>query len=135
MHICNNKRPMTDFEENFTIIPRSTLDCIFPRRRRDKIRLVLKDNTERLVLTLTNVLYFSYSPSNLVRLGLLNNAGIFHHNKDQTLYDQETQKTFALAKHYNTSFFLYPPNLLIASVSLLKNNNIYINEKPNIHQT
>lgn len=73
---------MTDFEENLTKVGKSILDGISPYRRRVKIRLILKNGPKELVLTLINVFYLSYRSSNLVSLGLLNNTGIFHHNKD-----------------------------------------------------
>lgn len=59
-------------------------------RRKIKIQLTKKDGSEDLILTLTNVFYLSNSLSNLVSLDLLNDAKIYHHNKNQTLYDQST---------------------------------------------
>lgn len=126
---------MTDFKENLTKVGRSTSDDISLSRRRVKIRLSLKDSTERIVLTLTNIFYFPHSPSNLVSLNLINDVGIFHHNKDQILYNQKTLKILAFAERYNTNFLLYPFNLLIATVSLLKHDDIYESEKPNVNQT
>lgn len=126
---------MTDFKENPTKVGRSTSDGISPGRGRVKIRLALKDGTEGLVLTLTNVFYLLHSPSNLVSLGLLNNAGRFHHNEDQTLYDLETRKTLSFAERYKTSFLLHLLNLSAAAVNLLKNNGVYEGEKPNVYQT
>lgn len=124
---------MTNFMENPTKVGGSTSDGISPGRGKVKIRLALQDGTEGLVLTLTNVFYLPYSPSNLISLGLSNDAGIFHHNEDQTLYDLETRKTLAFAERYKTSFLLHPLNLSVAAVSLLRNNDVY--EEPNVHQT
>lgn len=73
---------MIDFEENFIKVEGSISDNILPGRRKIKIRLVLKDSTQWLVLTLINIFYFFNSPSNLISLDLLNNAGIFYHNED-----------------------------------------------------
>lgn len=123
---------MTDFEKNSTKVGGLISDGISLDRRRVKIRLVLKDSIKGLVLTLTNIFYLPYNPLNLVSLGLLNNVRIFYHNKDQILYNQKTQKVFAFAKYYNISFFLYPLNLSIVAVSLLKYNDIYKSEKQNI---
>lgn len=71
---------------------------ISPGRIKIKIQLVMNDSSEDLVLTLRNVFYLSNSPSNLVNIGLLNNTGIYHRNKEQTLYAQSTQKTLTFAK-------------------------------------
>lgn len=62
VHVCNNKRLMIDFEENPTKVGGLTSDSISPSKERVKIRLALKDNTEGLVLTLTNIFHLSYNP-------------------------------------------------------------------------
>lgn len=126
---------MTDFTENPTKVGGSTSDGISPGRGKVKIRLALKDGTEGLVLTLTNVFYLPHSPSNLINLDLLNDAGIYHHNEDQTLYDLESRKTLAFAERYKTSFLLHPLNLSAAAVNFLKNNGVYKGERPNLNQT
>lgn len=81
---------MIDFTKNPTKIRGSTSDGISPGRRKVKIRLTLKNGTEKLVLTLTNVFYISHNSLNLVSLGFLNNVRIYYHNKDQILYNLET---------------------------------------------
>lgn len=81
---------ISDFIENLTNVGKSTLDGISPDRRNVKIRFALKNRTKGPSFTLTNVFYLPNSPSNFVSLGLLNNAGIYYHNKDQTLYKLET---------------------------------------------
>ncbi len=78
---------MTKYIEKPTRVRRSTADGVSPGRRKVKISLAKKDSSESLLLTLTNVFYLPYSLSNLVSLGLLNDAGIYHHNEDQTLYE------------------------------------------------
>lgn len=98
VHVCNNKRLIIDFTKNPTKFGGSISDSISPSREKVKIRLVLKDRIERLVLTLTNVFYLPNSPSNLGNLGLLNNAEIYYYNKDQTLYNLKIRKTLAFAK-------------------------------------
>lgn len=107
IYIYNDKKLITDFEENTIKVGRFILDGILPDRKRVKIRLVLKDNIEKIVLTLINLFYFLHSLSKLVSLGLLNNLEIFHHKKDQMLYDQKIQKIFVFAKCYNISFSLH----------------------------
>ena len=126
---------MTDFIENPTKVGGSTSDGISPGRGKVKIRLALKDGTEGLILTLTNVFYLPNSQSNLVSLGLLNNAGIYHHNEEETLYDLKSRKTLAFAKRYKTSFLLHPLNLSAAAVNLLRNNEVYEGNGPSINQT
>lgn len=132
IYVCNNKKLMIDFEENPTKVGGSISDSILPSKRKVKIRLALKDDIERLVLPLMNVFYLPYSPSNFVNLGLLNNIGIFHHNQNRTLYNQETQKVFGFAKYNNINFLLHPLHLSITAISFLKQNHIYKSKKPNI---
>lgn len=126
---------MIDFTKNSTKVGGPTSDNIPPGKEKVKIKLVLKDRIEELVLTLINIFYFSHSPSNLVSLNLLNDAEIYHYNKDQILYKLKIEKTLAFAKQYKTSFFLHPRNLSAAAVNLLKNNRVYNGEKPNVNQT
>lgn len=125
---------MIDFIENRTKVGGLTLDGILLGKKKVKIRFALKDEIEKLVLTLTNVFYFPNSPFNLVILGLLNNAGIYHHNEDQILYNLKTQKTFTFAERYKTSFFLHLLNLLAAVVNFFKKSKIYKEEILNINQ-
>ncbi len=125
---------MIDFTENPIKVGGSTSDDISPGKGKVKIRLALKDGTEGLVFTLINVFYLPNSLSNLVNLGFLNNAGIYYHNEDQTLYNLEIRKTLAFTEQYKTSFLLHPLNLLAAAVNLLKNSKIYKEKTPNINQ-
>lgn len=106
IYVCNDMRLITNFEENPTKVGGLTSDSISPGGKRIQIRLTPKNGTKGQVLTLTNVFNLSHSLSNLVSLSVLNDAEIFHYNKDQTLYNQETQKVFVFVEHYNTSFFL-----------------------------
>lgn len=135
VHVCNNKKLMINFTKNPTKIERSTLYGISLGREKIKIRLALKNRTEGLILPLTNVFYLPNSLSNHVSLGLLNNAEIYHHNRDQILYNLEIQKTLAFAKQYKTSFFLHPLNQSAIDVNLLKNSEIYKEETLNMNQT
>ena len=135
MHVCNDKKLMIDFTENPTKVEGSTSDGISLGRRKVKIRLVLKDGIEGLALTLTNVFYLPNSLSNLVSLDFLNNARIYHHNEDQTLYNLKIRKTLAFAKQYKTSFFLHPLNLSAVAINLLNNSEIYEEETSSVSQT
>lgn len=82
IHIYNNIRLMVNFEKNLTNIGGLILDGISLGRKRVKIRLILKDSIKGLVLILINVFYLFHSLLNLISLDLLNNVGIFYHNKD-----------------------------------------------------
>lgn len=82
IHVCNDKSLMIDFTENSTKVRGSTSDGISLGRGKIKIRLILKDKTERLVFILTNVFYFANSQTKFVSLSLLTNTKIYHHNKD-----------------------------------------------------
>lgn len=126
---------MTDFIKTPTKVGRSTSDGISPGRGKVKISLTLKDGTKGLVLTLTNFFYLPKSPSNLVSKGLLNDAGIFHHNEDQTLYYLESRKKLAFAEKYRTSFLLHPFTVFAAAVNPLRNNEVYGGNEPSINQT
>lgn len=126
---------MINFTENTTKVRRLTLDSISSGRRKIKIRLVLKDRTEELILILINIFYLLSSPSNLVSLSFLNNAKIYHHNKDQILYDLEIWKTLTFAKWYKTNILLHSFNLLLATINLLKNSKFYKKEISNMNQT
>lgn len=111
------------------------MEGISPDRRKIKIRLKLKDRTEGLVLILTNVFYLLNNLSNLGSLSLLNNTGIYHHNKDQILYNLEIHKTLAFARQYKTSFLLHLPNSSAIAVNFLKNSKVYKKKIPNMNQT
>lgn len=128
---------MTKYTEKSTRVRESIANRISHGRGKVKIRLAKKDGLEGLVLTLTNVFYLPNSSSNLVSFGLLNDAEIYHHNKDQTIYNQSTQKTFTFAKKYKTSFFLYLLNLSsVASYqSSQKSRNLSkTKSEPNVKQ-
>lgn len=73
----NNFRLITDFRNNPIKVGGSTSEGISPERETVKIRLAMEDRREDLILKLQNVFYFPNNSSNLVSLGLLNNAGIY----------------------------------------------------------
>lgn len=123
VHVCNDLRLMTDYLANPTRVGGSTSDGISPGRGTVKIRLANEDGSEGLILNLRNVFYLPNSPSNLVSLGLLNDAGIYHDNENQTLYDKVSRKPLALAQRWETSFLLHPLNLSASAINLLKANN------------
>ena len=78
---------MTEYCTHITKIDGSTSDGISPGRGKIRLRLVLKDGSEGLILNLQNVLYLPNSPCNLLSLGFLNNSGIYYDNKNETLYE------------------------------------------------
>ncbi len=135
MHVCNDQRLMTEYTEKPTKVGGSTSDGVSPGKGKVKIQLAKKDGSEDLVLILTNVFYLPNSTSNLVSLGLLNDAGIYHHNEDQTLYDQSSKKILAFAKRYKTSFLLHPLNLSSAAVNLLREHEVYKGPEANPTQS
>lgn len=125
MRVCNNQRLITKYTEKLTRVRRSTTDEISPGRGKVKIWLAKKDGSEDLVLILPNIFYLPNSPLNLVSLSLLNDVGIYHHNKDQTLYNQSIQKTFAFAERYKTSFLLHLLNQSSTVVHLPRSHKVY----------
>ena len=133
VHVCNDFRLMTGYLANPTRVGGSTSDGILPGRGIVKIRLAKEDGSEGLILNLQNVFYLPNSPSNLVSLGLLNNAGIYHDNKNQILYDKVSRKPLAFAQRWETSFLLHPLNLSASAINLLKaNDNVYKNTMPQV---
>ena len=78
---------MTDVIENPIKVGGSILDGISLSQGKVKIRLALKNGIKELILTLTNVFYLLNSSSNLISLWLLNDVGIYHDNKKETLYN------------------------------------------------
>lgn len=135
VHVCNDLRLMTNFLENPTRVGGSTSDGISPGRGAFN-RLTKEDGSERLIPNLRNVFYLPNSPSNLVSLGLLNDAEIYHNNENQSLYDQVSRKPLAFAQRWKTSFLLHPSNLSVSAINLLRtNSNVYKDTTPQTHQT
>lgn len=111
---------MTEYHDSPTRIGGSTSDGVSPGRGKVRLRLSQKDGSEGVILNLKDVFFLPSSPSNLVSLALLNNNGIFHDNKNETLYDVDTKEVLSQAKRWNYSFPLQPLNLSNATVSLTK---------------
>ena len=138
VYVCNDFRLITDYLANPTRVGGSTSDGISPGRGTVKIRLAKEDGSKGLILNLQNVFYLPNSSSNLVSLGLLNDAGIYHNNKNKTLYDKVSRKLLAFAQRWENSFLLHPLNLSASAINLLKvNKNVYKNTMPQVqvHQT
>lgn len=76
-----------------------------------KLRLSLKNGSERLVLNPVDVFYLPNSHCNLVSLGRLNNSRTFHINEDEDLYHVESRHVLAQASQGNNSYLLRPLNL------------------------
>ena len=77
VHVRNDLRLMMDFAERPTRGGRSTSDGVSLGRETVRIRLVLEDGSEGIILNLWNIFYLPNSPSNLISLSLLNDAGIY----------------------------------------------------------
>lgn len=60
----------------------------------------MEDETEGVILNLSNVYYQPDSPSNLISLAVLNDNNIFYDNKRQTLYQKVTKKILASAEKF-----------------------------------
>lgn len=86
VHVCNDKRLMTEYRERPTRVGGSKSNGLSPGRGKVKLRLSLKDGSEGLMLNLFDALYLPNSPGNLVSLGRLNDSGIFYNNEDEKLY-------------------------------------------------
>lgn len=100
-----------------------------------KFRLAREYGNEGLILNLRNVFYLPKSPSNLVSLGLLNDAGIYYDNENKSLYNKVSRKPLAFAQRRKTSFLIYPLNLSVSAINLLRtNSNVYDDTRPQVHQ-
>lgn len=111
---------MTEYRELPTRAGGSTSNGVSPGRGKLKLRLSLKDGSKGLVLTLANTFYLPNSPCNLVSLGRLNNSGIFHNNKDKTLYHVKSRRVLAQAPQWNNSYLLRPLNLSDSAIHLTR---------------
>lgn len=135
VHVCNDLRTVTDFTENLTRVGGSTSDGISPGRGTVKIRLAMEDGNEGLILNLRTVFYLPNSLSNLVSLGLLNDAGIYYDNENQSLYNGISRRPLAFAQRWKTSFLLHPLNLFVSAANLLRiDDDVYQDTEPRIHQ-
>lgn len=131
VHVSNNLRLIMDYLSNPTRVRGLTSDGILSGRRTIKIRLAKENHSKRLILNLQNIFYLPNNLSNLISLELLNNASIYHNNKNQTLYDKVFSKSLAFAQHQKTSFLLHSLNLFTLAINLLKtNNNVNKNTMP-----
>lgn len=83
---------MTDFTKKPIKVKGSILDKVLLRQRILWIRLVLEDESKKIILNFWNVFYLSNSPFNLISLSFLNDVNIYY-NKQQTLYDKANQKS------------------------------------------
>lgn len=133
IYVCNDLRLMTGYLANPIKVRNSTSDGILPGHEIVKIRLTKEDGSKKLILNLWNVFYLPNSLFNLVSLGLLNDIGIYHDNKNQILYNKVSPKPFAFTQHWDTSFLLHLLNLPVSAINLLKaNNNVYKNIMPQV---
>ena len=79
--------------------------------------------------------YIPNSPSNLISLSLLNNAGIYYHNKPQALYEKAIRKLLTFAQQWERSFLLHPLNLSVPAADLLKaEDDFYQDTGPKVHK-
>ncbi len=136
VHVYDNLRLMTDFAEGPTKVGRSTLDGVSPGRGIGQIRLALEDESKEIILNLWNVFYLSNSPSNLISLSFLNDAGIYYDNKQQAPYSKDSRKLLAFAQRWERSFFLHLLNFFVPAANLLKTEgNLYKDTGSNVYQT
>ena len=56
----------------------------------------------------------------MVSLGLLNDSGIYHNNKRETLYHVESKRILAQVRRWRNNYLLKPLNLSDRAVHLLK---------------
>lgn len=136
IHVCNDRRLMTDFTERPTRVGGSTADGVSPGRETVQIRLALEDGSEGVILNLRIVFYLPNRPSNLVSLSLLNDAGVFYDNKRHIIYDKTSRKPLAFAQCWERSFLLHPLNLSVSATNLLKiKDDVYREAEPKVYQT
>ena len=114
---------MTEYKEQPTSVGGSMSNGVSPGRGKVRLYLGLEDSCEELVLNLQNVYYLPNSPCNLVNLGLLNDSGIYHNNKWETLYHVKSKRVLAQARRWRNSYLLKPLNFSDGAVHLLKVGN------------
>lgn len=125
IYIYNNQKLITQYIEKSIRVKGSIANRVSLSRGKIKIYHVKKNGSKSLVLTLTNIFYLSNNSSNFIILNLLNNIGIYYHNKDQILYNQSTWKILAFVKKYKTSFPLYLFHLSLIAMNLLRKYEVY----------
>ena len=136
VHVCNNPRLVTNFTERPPRVEESTVDDVSQGCGTVRIRLAIEDGSQRFIFNLWNVFHLPNIPSNLISLGLLNDAGIYYDNERQALYDKISQKPLPFARLWKTSFLLHPLNLSISAIKLFKaKDNIYQDAEPKLHET
>lgn len=67
-----------------------------------------------------------------MRLSLLYDVRIYHHNKEQKLYNQSPHKTLPFAENYKNNFLLHVLNLSSVGVNLLTEHDVY--KRPEVNQ-
>lgn len=87
VHMSNDQSLMTEYYMHPIRIGRTTSNGILPSRRKIRLRLALKDESEGLIFNLHNMFYLSNSQCNLFSLGLFNNSSIYYDNENKTLYE------------------------------------------------
>lgn len=86
---------MIEYHTHLTRIGGSISDGVSSGRGKIQLKLALKDRSKGLILNLHNVFYLPNSPCNLLSLGLFNNSGIYHDNKNKTFYKIYTRQVLA----------------------------------------
>ncbi len=91
VHACHNLKLMADFTERPTGVEESTADGVSQGRGMVRIRRTLEHRSKRLIINVQKVFHLPNSLSNLVRLDLLNDAGVYYDNKRQAIYNKISQ--------------------------------------------
>lgn len=115
---------MIEYMEKSTKVGGFIANRVSPIKEKIKIQLTKKDGLKSLMLTLTTIFYLPNNSLNLISLDLLNNTRIYYHNKDQILYNQNTQKIPTFAKKYKTSFLLHSHNLSLIAINLFREHKV-----------
>lgn len=136
IHICNNRRLMTDFTEKQTRVGGSTTNGVSPGRGTVWIRLVLKDKSKGVIINLWDIYHLSNSLLNLISLDPFNDISILYDNKRYNFYNKLIRKPLGFAQWWEQSFLLHPLNLSVLATKLLKiGKNTYQDVEPKVHQT
>ncbi len=112
VHVCNDLKLITDFTEGPTGVGRSIAEGVSPRRGTFRIRMALKDGSERFILNFWNVFHLPNSPSNLVSSGFHNDAGVYY-NTNVMPYRTKSVENLLLFPNFGkkTSSYIYSTSL------------------------
>lgn len=87
------------FLKNSTKVKNLTLDKTFSKYKIVKMRLVIKNKCENLILNFWNIFYLLKFFYNQINLDFFNNTKIYYNNINKSLYNKFSQKFFIFTQY------------------------------------